>query len=289
MTTEQELRSHLQSRLAFKPGDWIQQLDSRKREEIDFHNFERTTDDAAIQRAQEAQNVHANRKYYSVSGASQAYVEQWLRTHVPDRVFLDYACGNGERAVQAAYMGARLCVGLDISDVSVSNARRAAEAAGVADRCLFIQGDCEATELPNESIDVVLCSGMLHHLDLSRAYPELARILRPSGRLLGVEALGHNPVIQLYRDLTPKLRTEWEAKHILKMKDVQMGERYFQRGETRFWHLFSLGAVPLRRTPLFRGSLAFAEALDTIALRIPGIQLMAWQVTFELLKAPARS
>lgn len=284
MTSFDQLVEHLQSRQHFKDSAWVDQLDLRKREEIDFHNFEREAHDAAVLQAQKKQDVHANKKYYSVTSASVAWVDHWIETHAAGRVFLDYACGNGQRTIQAARAGARLSIGLDISDVSIRNARDAAQAAGVSDTCRFVQGDCELTELPPDSIDTILCCGMLHHLDLDRAYPELHRILKPGGRLLGVEALGHNPAIQLYRNLTPNLRTEWETKHILKLRDIRRAGPFFQRGETRFWHLAALAAVPLRRTPLFRPALALGHAVDTLLLALPGIRLMAWQVTFELIK-----
>lgn len=285
MTKLPELLAHLGQRQHFKSTAWVDQLEGRKREEIDFHNFERERHDTAVLAAQKDQDVHANKKYYSISEASKAWVDRWIERHSRDRVFLDYACGNGFRAIQAAQAGAQLAVGLDISDVSVVNAREAALAAGVAARCNFVQGDCEATELPADSVDTILCSGMLHHLDLQRAYPELHRILKPGGRILGVEAFGHNPVIQLYRDLTPHLRTDWEKKHILKQKDIDHALTHgFVHGEVRYWHLFALGAVPFRRTPLFKPALAVLDAVDRAVLAVPGVRLMAWQVTFELIK-----
>lgn len=285
MTTDTALRSHLIARQAFKGDAWLASLEARKREEADFHDFERERNDAAVIAEQRASGVHANKKFYSVTDASSRYVESWLRRHVPGKVFLDYACGNGRHAIAAAEWGASLAVGLDISEVSVTNARRAAAAAGLDGRCSFVQGDCEATELPDASIDVILCSGMLHHLDLERAYPELRRVLRPGGRLLGVEALGHNPIIQLYRNLTPHLRTDWERQHILRWRDVELAKRWFQIGEVKYWHLFNLGAVPFRRTPLFGPLLKGLDAVDRYALAGP-LGKMAWQITFEL-GAPA--
>lgn len=284
MTSLPDLLAHLQDRQRFKSATWLDQLEKRKREEVDFHNFERERHDAAVIEEQKSRSVHANRKYYSVSDKSKVWVDAWLERHARGKVFLDYACGNGTRAIQAAAAGAELAIGLDISDVSVRNAREAAASAGLLNKCSFIQGDCEATELPDASVDTILCSGMLHHLDLNRAYPELSRILRPGGRVLGVEALGHNPAIQLYRNLTPHLRTEWEAKHILKMGDIRRAEQHFRRGETRFWHLAALAAVPLRNSPFFRPALAIGNGFDAALLALPGVQLMAWQVTFELIK-----
>lgn len=284
MTSYESLLGHLQQRLGYKPAEWLENLEDRKREEIEFHNFERERHDVAVIQEQKDKDVHANKKYYSVSDSSKDWVDRWLETNVAGKVFLDYACGNGIRSIQAAQAGAKLAIGLDISDVSVGNAREAARDAGVADRCQFIQGDCEATELPDCSIDTILCCGMLHHLDLDRAYPELHRILKPGGRLLGVEALGHNPLIQLYRDRTPHMRTVWETKHILKTQDIRRAERYFARGQTKFWHLAVLGAVPFRRTPMFRIATAMGNVADAVLMKIPGIQLMAWQVTFELIR-----
>jgi SAM-dependent methyltransferase len=282
MSLTPRLLAHLEARQQFRGPEWLAALELRKREEAEFHNFGREAEDTAVIHEQQLAGVHANKKFYSVTGSSTAYVENWLRTHVPGRVFLDYACGNGRHAIAAARWGAALALGLDISDVSVRNARRAAAAAAVQERCSFIQGDCEATELPDESVDVILCSGMLHHLDLGRAYPELRRILRPGGRILAVEALGHNPLIQLYRNATPHLRTDWERQHILRVSDIQLARRWFTLGEIRFWHLFSLLSVPFRRTPLFGPLLRVLDRVDHVVLPWPVVGRMAWQVTFEL-------
>jgi hypothetical protein len=46
----------------------------------------------------------------------------------------------------------------------------------------------------------------------------------------------------------------------------------------------ALGAVAVRKTPLFRPVLSVLEWLDAAVLRVAGLNLMAWQVTFELIK-----
>ncbi len=53
--------------------------------------------------------------------------------------------------------------------------------------------------LDDNYIDAIICSGMLHHLDLSYAFLELRRILRAEGKILAaIEALNYNPAIKLY-------------------------------------------------------------------------------------------
>ena len=44
----------------------------------------------------------------------------------------------------------------------------------------------EAIDLPNESVDVVIASHILEHVDDSKAIPEIARILRPGGTLIAM-------------------------------------------------------------------------------------------------------
>ena len=265
--------------------DWNSKLNERKRAELEFHNKDRDKALTASLPQDTFEMLHGNKKYYLTTDLSRQYVDEWLKRETLGKVFLDYACGNGVAAISAASSGAALAIGIDISDVSVRNARLDAEARGVKDRCAFIQGDCENTGLPDNSVDTILCSGMLHHLDLSYAFPELRRVLRPGGKILCVEALDYNPLIKAYRLLTPSMRTDWEKNHILSLKDLVFAKRFFDLGEVRYWHLFSIFAAYLNRWPsLLRGAAAAGNLIDRVLMRIPLVRLMAWQFTFELVK-----
>ena len=261
--------------------EWIQTLDSRKLAELQFHDQDRASDaDGRDGKGKDA----GNRKYYSTAGSSQQYVRDWIRKNAQGRIFLDYACGAGTLTLEAAKAGAALAIGLDVSEVSVRLAERRANEAGVSENTLFVQGDCENTGLPSGSIDAVICSGMLHHLDLSYAFPELRRILKPRGVVLAVEALSHNPFIKLYRALTPSMRTEWEKGHILSLRDLRFAQRFFKVRKVRYWHFFSIMATPLRNLPGFRTTLWVANALDSALLRVMPFSLLAWMFTFEMEK-----
>lgn len=270
------LRSWLDSQPITMGRAWVAELEERKREEAVFHDRDRAHDPARRQDA-------ANRRFYAATAPVEAFVSEWTSRHVAGKVFLDYACGNGRNAIRAARQGAALAIGIDISEVSVENARRAAAAAGVGDRCAFLQRDCEDTGLPAGAIDVCVCSSMLHHLDLDRAYPELARILAPGGRILGHEALAYNPLIQLYRALTPKLRTAWETRHILSLGDVRKARRWFRVGSIRYFLMTSPLATLLPDGAPRRTALAVAHPLDAVLTRIPLLNRLSWQFTFELI------
>lgn len=257
-------------------AEWMSTLEDRKRKELEFHDRDRDRKQQVEQGSDTYDKFYGNRKYYVATNASRQYTADWIARNARGKVFLDYACGNGANAIAAAKAGAALSLGLDISPVSVQNARNDAEAAGVSANSLFFQADCENTKLPDASVDAIICSGMLHHLDLSYAFPELRRILKPGGRILAVEALDYNPAIKLYRYITPDMRTDWEKAHILSLADVRFAKRFFDVGEVRYWHVLGIAAAHAGRlAPLL-------HMADKLLTRLPLIRLMAWIFTFEL-------
>ncbi len=259
---------------------WVSQLEPRKQEEATFHDSYRQG------HVNEIHGTSSNHRFYEAATIVADHTDRWLRQYasIPPATFLDFACGDGTQTIKAAKAGAELAIGIDISETSVRNAAENAAAAGVSDRTRFLQRDCEDTKLPSNSFSACLCSGMLHHLDLSRAFPDLARVMRPGGRILCVEALGYNPVIQLYRNRTPELRTDWEKQHILTMREVNFAKRWFDVENVRFFLMAAPLATLLPAGPVRRFSVSAAHLLDAVLTRVPGLQLMSWQFTFELVK-----
>jgi ubiquinone/menaquinone biosynthesis C-methylase UbiE len=93
----------------------------------------------------------------------------------PHRV-LDAGCGDG---LFARAIAAPVVIGIDNSSAMVERAR----SRGVDARVASIE------ELPfgDGEFDVVVCNWVLYHLqDLDRGFRELARVLRPTGRFVGI-------------------------------------------------------------------------------------------------------
>ncbi len=87
--------------------------------------------------------------------------------------------------------------GLDISPEAIKKAEAAARELGFNATCLV--ADAENTTLEGDSFDVIIGSGILHHLNLDNALAELRRITRKSGCCVFTEPLGYNPMINLFR------------------------------------------------------------------------------------------
>ena len=256
-------------------------MEQRKIDEITFHNVVRNT--ALKQDESLYEYFWSNRKFYSIDGTRKGRVEKWLSERVPGKHILDYCSGNGVMSVWVTKQGAARSTGIDLSDVSVENARKLSVQEGVDDRCDFIVMDAEQMRFSDNSFDLVYERGVLHHLNLEKAYSEIARVLKPEGECICVESLRHNPVMQWYRRKTPQLRTPWEVEHILGKNQIEYARRYFNKVEILgLFHLFSFIAVPFRNTKAFDPLLRVFSRVDDIVLKLPGIRWMAWQVVFTL-------
>ena len=186
------------------------------REELPFQHYSRESEEELRDDPR-----WSNLKFYSIERKSRGYVEDWIRTRCNGKRILDYCCGNGEDALFAAEHGAT-AVGIDLSEVSIMNCKRAAAGKGLSDRVTFQVMDAERLEFEDNSFDLVVVCGVLHHLDFPAAMAEISRVLKPDGQAICTEALGHNPLIHAYRKRTPHLRTSWEVDHIIRREDIQM-------------------------------------------------------------------
>ena len=103
---------------------------------------------------------------------------QRLLGDVPAGRALDAACGTGRHAAFLATRGHRVA-GIDTSAAMLARARHRVPAATLA------VGSLVALPIPSASVDVAVCALALMHLpDLRPAIAELARVVRPGGRIV---------------------------------------------------------------------------------------------------------
>jgi ubiquinone/menaquinone biosynthesis C-methylase UbiE len=105
--------------------------------------------------------------------AVRALTDAW-----PAGLVLDAACGTGRHARHLAARGHRV-IGVDASPEMLAEARRALPAADLR------VGDLGALPLESASVDGAVCALALTHCErLGPPVTELARVLRPGGRLV---------------------------------------------------------------------------------------------------------
>ena len=99
----------------------------------------------------------------------------------PGKVVLDLCCGTGRAAGAASALGAQ-AEGIDVSSAMIEAAKAAFP------RASFDVGDAEAIARDSGVYDAVICSfGIMHVGSPEAMFGEVARILKPGGRL----ALSH--------------------------------------------------------------------------------------------------
>jgi SAM-dependent methyltransferase len=147
---------------------------------------------------------------------------------------LDVGAGLGESSVYFALQGADVTA-LDLSPRMVECALALGKAHGVSIRGVVQSG--ERLEVPEEYFDIVYVANTIHHVtDKERLFRQIHRALKPGGRFFSYDPLGYNPIIEIYRRMASKVRTEDEAP--LTFGDVETARRYFPSVQHReFWIL----------------------------------------------------
>jgi SAM-dependent methyltransferase len=222
------------------------------------------------------------RPLYGIAAPARALYDRLLEEQAPGSRVLEFGCGQGSSALRLAGRGCDV-VAIDISQVAVDDARRGALAAG-ASRARFERMDAEKLAFVEGSFDLVCGTGILHHLDLAAAVREMDRVLGPQGRAVFLEPLGHNPLVNAFRRLTPKLRTPDE--HPLMLADLAMLRRAFPGTRVTYVALLALFAAPLVWLPGAARLLGALHAADAwLFRRWPSLRRHAWTCVIEMRKA----
>lgn len=244
------------------------QLDERLEHERAFH------DDRYRDESREAQD-----KYYEGLQESDGRFRDFVgQFEAGDRV-LELGCGIDSIAFDLAARGVEV-VGIDISPVAVELAQDEA-ARRELDGATFQTMNAEVLDFDANSFDGVIGTAVLHHLDVVCAYREMARVLRPGGRAVFIEPLGHNPLINAYRRRTPDNRTEFE--HPLRCEDFTLAQRYFADVHVEMFHLFAILTSPIAKRAWGRPIHGAFSWIDRRLLQLSSrLRWQAWIAVAEL-------
>ncbi len=226
---------------------------------------EREFHDALFAEDSEARS-EAGRFYDVVGRSTQAYWDAVL-ARATGAACVEYGCSYGQHTIEVA-RSAATATGIDISGVVVDKAQVAAREAGSQAR--FEVAEAESLQFGDATFDLAFGNSVLHHLELRPAIAEMARVLKPSGAGVFAEPLGHNRLINWYRNRTPEMRTPDE--HPLIKADFDLFREYFDRVDVEFFHLSALAAA-------FTGKrgLRLLDRLDRILLTAGSpLRYQAW-------------
>jgi ubiquinone/menaquinone biosynthesis C-methylase UbiE len=198
----------------------------------------------------------------------------YLKINAKNSDVLDYGCGVGPIIEKVLKFSPKKITGIDISDISISKAKEKFKNSSPSVELLV--DNCEETKFNNNKFDLVYGLGILHHLNLSKCIEEILRILKPNGSLLFIEPLGTNPIINLYRALTPKSRSKDE--HPLVAKDFKFIRSKFKSVNIKFYGLLTLIFFALYKSPDNSRIFKILLNLDQFLFKMSAFRIFAWSV-----------
>jgi ubiquinone/menaquinone biosynthesis C-methylase UbiE len=168
--------------------------------------------------------------YFRGQYTGRTWFERWLKSLHPtmpsatDRLLTvlgwvngkhicEIGCGTGKLTRELAARGARVSA-IDMSLVAVRKAKERNKE--------FIPKQVDVQQMDacnlfynDESFDLVIGIWILHHVDIAKAAEEISRVLKPGGKAVFIEPLAHNPISNIWRKLTPSIRTldEWPLSY----------------------------------------------------------------------------
>jgi ubiquinone/menaquinone biosynthesis C-methylase UbiE len=128
------------------------------------------------------------------------------------RRVIDVGCGEGRFTRALAAEGAEV-FGIDVNDAALA----AASAAPGGENVTYMLGRGEVLPFEDASIDVVVYSNSLHHIDadkMAEALGEASRVLKPDGKLCVIEPLAEGSyfeALRLVKDETDVRAKAYEA------------------------------------------------------------------------------
>ena len=198
----------------------------------------------------------------------------------PGDNILEIGCGASAISDQIVNIGANVTI-IDISKKAIEIAKQNIHDDIKNIRCMVM--DAENLQFSDNSFDLIYGRGILHHLSIEKAIFEIKRVLKNGGKAIFYEPLGHNLFINIFRLLTPRLRSKDE--HPLLVKDLKLIENNFPNTRFHFFYLFSLISLLFSKFKLFNRLTKMIERLDIYLNRVfPFLRKYNWITIIEITK-----
>ena len=211
--------------------------------------------------------------YKAIYNSNEDFFD-FLKKNSSNSNILDYGCGIGGSLKRVIEFKPKKVTGIDISDISIQKAKKTINTIN-ANVDLLVD-NCEKTKFNDNTFDIVYGTGILHHLNIEICLHEIHRILKPGGKFLFIEPLGTNPLINLYRKLTPKSRSIDE--HPLVGKDFDLIKNKFVNCKVKYYGFLTLIFFPTYFSP--KSSIVFKmlRNFDQLLFNVQFFKKLAWSV-----------
>ena len=204
-----------------------------------------------------------------------------LKNETKTKDVLDFGCGTGNFTEKVINFNPKKIVAVDISEEAIKKAKNNP---GLNRKNIeYRVENCEDLSLNSASFDIAYGSGILHHLNLNKSLNELKRILKKDGKIIFIEPMATNPIINLYRKFTPNARTSDE--HPFKFGDIELIKSLFVNVEVKYYGFLTLVFFLFYKEPEKSNLFQILKKMDERILNSRYFRFLAWSVLIKAKKS----
>jgi ubiquinone/menaquinone biosynthesis C-methylase UbiE len=204
-------------------------MSDRLKEEENFHNLKYTqllNSDSIINRI--------DNSIYSNNKSTFNYFFNLVSMNSLNKDVLECGCGIVEYSKKLAKKCNRY-VAIDLSEKAIKYQKD--ENSKSEKNAEYYVMNIENLNFDDKSFDVIFGKSILHHTNLKKTFEEISRVLKSNGNAFFLEPIKYNPIVFIYRKLTPQIRTKNE--HPLTLKDIHLAKTYFHHVDIKYFNFFS--------------------------------------------------
>jgi SAM-dependent methyltransferase len=250
------------------------------------------------------EDVRVLEAFEAPTALENRFIVELMKRHFGDLggvTLLDLGCGLGESSTYFACHGAEVTA-TDLSAEMLGITRDVAALHEVSLKTVATSADL--LPFKSKSFDAVYIANTLHHLPArDKALGEVHRVLRPGGFFYSWDPLAYNPVINVYRRMADRVRTDDENP--LDFEILELARRWFpDLGFRCFWlstlvlflKYYIVDGVHPNEDRYWKRILGETNRtlrwwrpflwLDRLLTRLPGIRAWSWNVVLWGRKPP---
>lgn len=202
-------------------------MPTQEQKEAEFHDQWASEEDI--------NHIALEEAFQEFTAPENSQIVKWIG-EVKNKKILELGAGLGEASLFFAKNGAEV-LATDISSGMLDLVKRRAALVGCKVKTQVVSAN-RLTNVEDNSFDIVYAANLLHHVSVESCVREAHRVLKPGGCAYFWDPLEYNPVINIYRLIATKVRTEDE--HPLKKNDIASIEKIFSKVEIRYFWLTAL-------------------------------------------------
>ena len=247
-------------------------LSEINKREKDFHN--------KLHLSEELKREKQGKFYKALYGLYSDFLNI-LKDETKTKYVLDFGCGTGNFTEKVINFNPKKIVAVDISEEAIKKAKNNSNLN--SKNIEYRVENCEDLSLNSDSFDIAYGSGILHHLNLNKSLSELKRILKKDGKIIFIEPMATNPIINLYRKFTPNARTSDE--HPFKLSDIEFIKSLFANVEVKYYGFLTLVCFLFYKEPEKSTLYKVLKKMDEKILNSRYFKFLAWSVLIKAKKS----